>query len=77
MMESFLDKFTKREKEVVLLIADGKTNKEIAACLKITEGTVKAYIHTILEKADLMDRRQIMLKVYEENKILSNDTKKA
>ena len=41
---------TDREKEVLHLIATGKTNKEIAVQLEITEGTVKIHVHHILRK---------------------------
>jgi PAS domain S-box-containing protein len=43
-------KLTLREKEVLQLLADGKSNKEIAAALDITEGTVKIHVNHILRK---------------------------
>ncbi len=43
-------KLTDREKEVLHLLTAGKTNKEIAAQLDITEGTVKIHVHHILRK---------------------------
>lgn len=49
---------TRRELEVLQLVADGLSNKEIAARLFITEGTVKNHIHNALEKLQLENRTQ-------------------
>ena len=50
---------TKKEYEIALLIGEGKSNKEIASTLYITEGTVKNHITKILDKLDLRDRTQL------------------
>jgi DNA-binding NarL/FixJ family response regulator len=50
---------TKREKEIVSLISDGLSNKEIAARLHIATHTVKSHVHNILEKLALSSRLQI------------------
>ncbi|MFF2158609.1 response regulator [Paenibacillus chitinolyticus] len=47
---------TEREKEVLLLIADGKNTKEIASQMYITTGTVRNYISVILDKLDVSNR---------------------
>ncbi|WP_289138510.1 response regulator transcription factor [uncultured Brevibacillus sp.] len=47
---------TEREKEVLLLIADGKNTKEIASQLYITTGTVRNYISVILDKLGVSNR---------------------
>ncbi len=47
---------TRREREVAVLIADGLSNKQIARRLRITVGTVKHYVHQILEKTGLPGR---------------------
>ena len=47
---------TERESQVLVLIADGKTTKEIAGELYLTPGTVRNYISTILEKLDVGNR---------------------
>ncbi|WP_025680033.1 response regulator transcription factor [Paenibacillus massiliensis] len=47
---------TEREKEVLLLIADGKNTKEIAGELFITTGTVRNYISIILDKLNVGNR---------------------
>jgi DNA-binding NarL/FixJ family response regulator len=49
---------TPREIEVLRLMAEGKTNQEIAAALFIVEGTVKAHITNILGKLMVSDRTQ-------------------
>lgn len=50
---------TEREKEVVDHIAEGLSNKEIAARLHIATHTVKSHVHNILEKLALRSRLQI------------------
>jgi DNA-binding NarL/FixJ family response regulator len=51
--------FTRREREVVNLIAEGQSNKEIAESLHIATYTVKSHVHNILEKLTLSTRLQI------------------
>ncbi len=50
---------TQREREILGLVVDGSSNKEIASQLHITEGTVKNHLHHILEKLHLENRVQI------------------
>jgi len=52
---------TPAEQEVVRHVADGKSNKEIAGAMFLSEGTVKNYISEILDKLDLRDRTQIAI----------------
>lgn len=52
-------RMTKREKQVIELIADGATNKEIAQKLHLSPYTVKSHVHNILEKLALNTRVQI------------------
>lgn len=47
---------TKREGQIISLVAQGLTNKAIAGELGITEGTVKAYLHKLFRKLGLIDR---------------------
>lgn len=49
---------TRRETEILQLVAGGLSNKEIAARLVITEGTVKNHVHNALEKLHLTNRTQ-------------------
>lgn len=53
--------FTEREFEVMTKIAEGLTNKEIAKALFISEGTIKNYITSILDKTGLQHRTQIAI----------------
>jgi DNA-binding NarL/FixJ family response regulator len=55
------DDLTEREVSVLRLIASGRSNKEIAADLHLTEGTVKGYVSTILAKLGVSDRTQAAL----------------
>ena len=50
-----------REVEVARLVGAGATNREIAHCLYITEGTAKNHISKILRKLGLRDRTQLAL----------------
>jgi DNA-binding NarL/FixJ family response regulator len=52
-------RMTKRERQVISLVADGLTNKEIAQNLHLSTYTVKSHIHNILEKLALHTRVQI------------------
>ncbi len=52
------DDLTPREIDVLKLVAQGATNKEIAAILSITENTVKIHLRNILEKLHLQNRTQ-------------------
>ncbi len=53
---------TKRELEVLKLIIDGKSNREIADALSTTEGTIKSYVVNIFSKLDANDRTQAAIK---------------
>ncbi|HJC75481.1 MAG TPA: response regulator transcription factor [Candidatus Mediterraneibacter faecavium] len=50
---------SERELEVIRLTAEGLSNKEIAARLYLSEGTVRNYLTTILDKLNLRDRTQL------------------
>ncbi|MGJ3249485.1 MAG: response regulator [Elainellaceae cyanobacterium] len=49
---------TKREQEILALVATGKSNQEIANILYIAPGTVRVHVHTILQKLEVRDRTQ-------------------
>ncbi|OPX47136.1 response regulator transcription factor [Clostridium thermobutyricum] len=57
-----LSKFTQREIEIIKEITNGLSNKEISKKLFISEGTVKNYITSILQKTNLDHRTQIAIK---------------
>lgn len=50
---------SRKECEVMELVAQGKSNKEIAKQLFLSEGTVRNYISSILDKLELRDRTQL------------------
>ena len=54
-----------REFEMIELIANGYSNKEIAAELFLSEGTVRNYLSMILEKLQLRDRTQVAVFYYQ------------
>ncbi|MEV0400834.1 response regulator transcription factor [Actinoallomurus sp. NPDC050550] len=58
------DGLTQREAEVLMLIADGKSNAEIAQELYISEATVKTHINNLFAKAGLRDRAQAVTYAY-------------
>jgi len=55
------EKLTKRETEVLRLLAEGKANKEIASTLFISETTVKTHVSNILTKLGIPSRTQAAL----------------
>jgi len=56
---------TEREAEIVEMVADGRSNKEIAEQLFLSEGTVRNYLSTILDKLSLRDRTQLAIFYYQ------------
>jgi DNA-binding NarL/FixJ family response regulator len=60
--ELILTPLTQREEEVLQLLAEGLSNKEIAARLYLTEGTVKNHISNILDKLQANDRTHAVIR---------------
>lgn len=56
---------SEKEYEIITLIADGLSNKEIASNLCLSEGTIRNYLSTILEKLNLRDRTQLAIFYYQ------------
>lgn len=59
--EAVVEELTEREREVTRLIALGRSNREIADELVISEKTVKTHVSHILEKLNLQDRTQLAI----------------
>jgi len=59
-----LEELTQRERDIVRLVAQGLANKEIAAQLFLSEGTVRNNIVTIMEKLDVKNRTQLGMAYY-------------
>ena len=59
----FFGDMTEREKEICTLMVEGLTNKQIAECLYISEGTVKNYISNIYDKTGIHDRVKLIVEL--------------
>ncbi len=64
---SLVESLTKREYEVLTLIAEGMNNREIAEKLFISEKTVKNHVSNIFKKIDVSDRVQAAIFTYRNN----------
>jgi len=60
-----LDRLTGREREVLLLVAAGQTNQEIATGLVISTHTAKTHVNRIMTKLDVRDRAHLVILAYE------------
>jgi DNA-binding NarL/FixJ family response regulator len=56
-----LDALTRREREVLAELAQGRSNREIARALRVSEKTVKAHVSSVLAKLGVQDRTQAAL----------------
>ncbi|MCZ4553155.1 response regulator [Gordonia rubripertincta] len=63
--ESAANGLTEREREVLLAVAQGLSNNEIAAALHMGYGTVKTHVSHLLTKLDSRDRAQLVMYAYE------------
>jgi two-component system, NarL family, nitrate/nitrite response regulator NarL len=58
------DSLTTRERQIVLVLSDGLSNKEIARKLGLSEGTVKVHLHNIFGKLGIANRTALALRAY-------------
>ncbi|WP_310093748.1 response regulator transcription factor [Pseudoxanthomonas sacheonensis] len=63
---SQVDSLTSRERSVLILLAEGQSNKQIARNLGLTAGTVKGYVSQVLDKLGVADRTQAALLAHKE-----------
>jgi two-component system, NarL family, nitrate/nitrite response regulator NarL len=50
-----------RQQQVITLVCDGLSNREIAEKLSVTEGTIKIHLHAIYEKLGVRSRTELMI----------------
>ena len=71
--ESNFDRLTEREKEVVILVAEGLSNQEIADRLYVSFSTAKTHVSHVLTKLDLRDRIHIVIYAYDHGLVNPTD----
>ena len=59
-----VESLTRREREIVALIAEGLTNRELADRLCISEATIRTHLTSIFLKLDVTDRLKLVVYAY-------------
>jgi DNA-binding CsgD family transcriptional regulator len=72
--ESFREQFTTREREVMILVAIGLSNKEIGRQLDLSDGTVKIHLHNIYKKAGVANRTALAAMVHRDRPVSQQKT---
>jgi len=67
--EEEINKLTKRELDIAILIGQGYSNKEISEIIFLSEGTIKNHLSNIFTKLKIRDRTQLAIFVHENNLI--------
>ena len=60
----FTLRLTPREREVIRLLLNGRTNKEIGRALSVSDGTIKAHVHNIMRKIGTRNRIELVHKMH-------------
>ena len=64
------DPLTIRERQIVLVLSEGATNREIGRRLRLAEGTVKVHLHHIYRKLGIPNRTTLAVLVHTKTKTL-------
>ena len=62
---SLVPALTRRERELINLVRQGLRNRDIAAQLGVTEGTVKVYLHALFDKLGVDNRTELAMRAPE------------
>jgi two-component system nitrate/nitrite response regulator NarL len=62
-----IEPLTTRERQIVRVMAEGLTNKEIAQRLRLAEGTVKVHLHRIYRKLGIANRTALAVRAHNQN----------
>lgn len=65
-----LRQLTDREREVLLLVARGDSNQDIAEALVISPHTAKTHVNRIMSKLQARDRAQLVIRAYESGVVI-------